>query len=229
MQDANPINPQRVFWELSPRLPDDCIVTTDSGTATNWYARDVRLRSGMMASVSGGLASMGCGVPYAIAAKFAYPERVAVALVGDGAMQMNGMSELITAAKYWRYWNDPRLIVLVLNNRDLNLVTWEQRVLSGDPKFAASQNLPDFPYARYAGLLGFEGIPIDQPDQVGPAWDQAFACDRPVIIDAHTDPDVPPLPPHLTFKQAKAYASAILKGDPDADNILRHSIRELMA
>ena len=136
MDDADPVNPQRVFWELSRRLPDRCILTADSGTAANWFARDLRLRSGMAASLSGSLATMGPGVPYAVAAKFAHPDRPAIALVGDGAMQMNGLAELITVAKYWRRWSDPRLVVLVLNNRDLNLVTWEQRVSQGDPRLS---------------------------------------------------------------------------------------------
>src|SRR5438067_2236487 len=181
MQDAHPINPQRVFFELSPRLPDGCILAADSGSAANWYARDIKIRSGMKGSLSGTLATMGCGVPYAIAAKFAFPDRVAIALIGDGAFQMEGMSGLITVARHWQGWSDPRLIVLVLNNRDLNQVTWEQRALEGDQKFEASQALPDFPYARYAELLSFTGIRVDDPDQVGSAWDEALAADRPVV------------------------------------------------
>src|ERR671931_2547528 len=164
MQDADPVNPQRVFWELSPRLPDRCVITADSGSAANWYARDVRIREGMMASLSGTLATMGPGVPYAIAAKFAHPDRPVIACVGDGAMQMNGINELITIAKYWMRWTDPRLIVLVLNNRDLNQVTWEQRVFEGDPKYEASQDLPDFPYAAYAKSLGLDGVRVERPE-----------------------------------------------------------------
>src|SRR5437660_10788671 len=168
MLDADPINPQRVFWELSKRLPDGAILTSDSGSAANWYARDIKLRKGMMGSLSGTLATMGPGVPYAIAAKFAHPDRPVFALVGDGAFQMNGMNELITIAKYRDRWPDQRLVILVLNNRDLNQVTWEQRAISGDPKFQGSQDLPDFPYASYAELLGLMGIRVDTPDQVGP-------------------------------------------------------------
>ncbi len=227
MNSADPINPQRVFWELSPRLPNDCIITADSGSAANWYARDLKMRPGMMASLSGGLATMGPAVPYAIAAKFAYPERTVIALVGDGAMQMNGNSELITAVKYWKRWSNPKLIVCVLNNRDLNQVTWEQRVMQGDPKFEASQDIPDFPYARYAELLGFIGIRVDQPEDIGPAWERALAADRPVVLEAITDPNVPPLPPHITLEQAKAYISALLKGDPDALGIIKQSFREV--
>jgi pyruvate dehydrogenase (quinone) len=227
MNEAEPLNPQRVFWELSPQLPDRAIVSADSGTVAGWFARDVKLRSGMMASASGGLATMGCAVPYAIAAKFAYPDRVAVALVGDGAMQMNGNLELITIAKYWREWTDPRLVVLVLNNRDLNMVTWEMRAFTGEPKYAASQELPDFPYASYASTLGLEGIRVSAPDQVAGAWQAAFAADRPVVIEAVSDPNVPPLPPHVDFKYAKAYALAALKGDADAWATMRATFNEL--
>lgn len=227
MSSANPINPQRMFWELSPRLPDNCILASDSGSAANWYARDLKIRRGMMASLSGTLASMGAGVPYAIAAKFAFPERVAIALVGDGAMQMNGNSELITIAHYWRQWQNPRLIVMVLNNHDLNQVTWEQRAMAGDPKFEASQIVPEFPYANYAELLGLKGIRVDNPDQIGTAWDEALAADRPVVLEAVTDPNVPPLPPHITFEQTKAYVSSLLHGDPDSSEIIKASAKQL--
>src|SRR5437763_7433301 len=229
MNEAHPTNPQRVFCELSPRLPDNCILTCDSGSAANWYARDIRIRRGMMASLSGGLATMGPGVPYAIAAKFAHPDRVAIALVGDGAMQMNGMNGLITIAKYWRRWSDPRLVVMVLNNRDLNQVTWEQRVLEGDPKYAASQDVPDFPYARFAEILGLTGIRVDKPEDIGAAWDRAFACDRPVVLEVVTDPNVPPIPPHISAKQVKAYIMALFKRDPDAIGIIKASAKEMWA
>jgi len=223
---ADPINPQLVFHELSKRLPDGAILTSDSGSAANWYARDIRLRTGMMATLSGTLATMGPGVPYAIAAKFAHPDRPVFALVGDGAMQMNGINELITIAKYRERWRDQRLVVLVLNNRDLNQVTWEQRAMSGDPKFEASQDLPDFPYARYAELLGLKGIRVDRPDAVAPAWDEALSSDRPVVLEAITDPEVPPLPPHITIEQAKALSKALIGGDPDAGRIVRQSFAQ---
>lgn len=167
------------------------------------------------------------GVPYAIAAKFAYPDRAVIALVGDGAMQMNGNAELVTVEKYWKTWRDPRFIVLVLNNRDLNQVTWEQRALAGDPKYEASQDVPDFPYARYAESLGFLGIKVDQPEDIAPAWERAFAADRPVLLEAYTDPNVPPLPPHITFEQAKAYLSALFGGDPDAWGMVKASAKEI--
>lgn len=226
MQPANPLNPQRVFWDLSPRLPDNCIISSDSGSAANWFARDLKIRRGMMASLSGNLATMGPGVPYAIGAKFVHPERVAIATVGDGAMQMNGNNGLITISKYWQEWSEPRLVVLVLHNNDLNQVTWEQRALSGDPKFECSQDLPDFPYARYAESLGLKGILVDTPDDIGGAFDEAFSADRPTVIDAITDPDVPPLPPHIRFEQAKAFASAFWKGDPEQAGVIRQTLRE---
>jgi len=214
---------------LSRRLPDNCIISADSGSSANWFARDLKIRRGMMASLSGTLATMGPGVPYSIAAKFAFPERVAIALVGDGAMQMNGLAELITIAKYWHEWRDPRLIVLVLNNRDLNQVTWEQRVFGGDPRFPGSQSLPDFPYARYAEEIGLMGIRVDSPDQIGPAWDRALKADRPVLVEAITDPDVPPLPPHITLEQARHFASSVLAGDEARVGILTQAVKEATA
>jgi pyruvate dehydrogenase (quinone) len=223
---AEPLNPQLLFHELSKRLPDGAILSSDSGSAANWFARDIKIRSGMMASLSGTLATMGPGVPYAIAAKFTHPNRPVFALVGDGAMQMNGINELITIAKYREQWPDQRLIVLVLNNHDLNQVTWEQRAMSGDPKFEGSQDLPDFPYARYAELLGLEGIRVDRPDQVGPAWDRALRAECPVVIEAITDPEVPPLPPHITLEQAKALSSALLAGDENASRIIKQSFKQ---
>ena len=229
MAAAHPINPQRVFWELSPRLPDRAILTCDSGSSANWYARDLKIREGMMASLSGGLATMGPGVPYAIAAKFAYPERPVIAMVGDGAFQMNGMNEVLTIGKYWKRWADPRLVIMVLNNRDLNQVTWEQRVMDGDPKYVASQDIPDYPYARYAEDAGLRGLRVDHPDDVGPAWDEALASDRPVVLDVYTDPDVPPLPPHVSFKQARHFAESLVKGDPDRAAVIRQSVKELFA
>src|SRR5690348_7227554 len=181
----------------------------------------------MMASLSGSLATMGPGVPYAIAAKFCFPDRVAIALVGDGAMQMNGINGLITIAKYWHEWSNPRLIVLILHNNDLNQVTWELRVMTGNPKFEASQDLPDFPYAYYAESLGLKGIRVDQPGQIAAAWDEALAADRPCVVEAITDPDVPPLPPHITLENAKKFASTLFEGDPNEGGIIRQAAREL--
>jgi pyruvate dehydrogenase (quinone) len=217
---ANPINPQLVFTELSKRLPDRAILSSDSGSAANWFARDIKIREGMMASLSGNLATMGPGVPYAIAAKFAFPERPVFALVGDGAMQMNGINELITISKYWKEWRDPRFYVLVLNNRDLNQVTWELRAMAGSPNIPSTQTLPDFSYAQYAEQLGLNGIRIETAAGVGAAWETALKSDRPVVVEAMVDPDVPPLPPHITLEEAKSFTSALLKGDPDARGII---------
>ncbi len=220
---ASPINPQLVFRKLSPRLPERCIITADSGTSPSWMSRDLHYRAGMMASVSGNLATMGPGVPYAIAAKFAYPERVVVACVGDGAMQMNGLNGLITISKYYKEWKDPRLVVLVLNNRDLNQVTWEQRAMAGDPKFEASQDLPDARYAEYGELLGLRGIRVTAPEQLDAALDAAFAADRPVVLDVRTDPNVPALPPHITFEEAKDFMASIAQGDANAKGFIKQA------
>jgi pyruvate dehydrogenase (quinone) len=217
--DAKPVNPQRAVWEMSPLLPANAIVTSDSGSCANWFARDYRLQHGQSASLSGGLASMGAAVPYAIGAKFAHPDRPVIALVGDGAMQMNNMAELITVQKYWKRWADPRWIVCVFNNQDLNEVTWEQRVMEGNPRFDASQDIPDFAYAKFGEMLGFKGIFVDTPDRLASAWREALSSDRPVVLEVKTDPDVAPLPPHLTLKEAKGFMSAMVKGDGAASII----------
>ncbi|MFL5849957.1 MAG: thiamine pyrophosphate-requiring protein [Solirubrobacteraceae bacterium] len=222
---ADPVNPQLVFQELSPRLPDRCILTADSGSATDWWARHLRLRAGMDSALSGTLATMCPAIPYALAAKFAYPDRPVIAALGDGAFQMLGMNALLDIARYRDRWSDQRLVILVLNNRDLNQVTWEQRVLAGDPKLEMSQVLPDFPYARFAELVGLKGIRVDSPDRIADAWDEALATDGPVVYEAVTDPEVPPLPPHIRFEQAKKMAKALAKGDPASGDIVRNSLR----
>ncbi|HWT46836.1 MAG TPA: thiamine pyrophosphate-dependent enzyme, partial [Vicinamibacterales bacterium] len=227
MNSADPINPQRVFWELSPRLPDECILSCDSGSSASWYARALKMRRGMMASLSGTLATMGPAVPYAVAAKFCHPDRVVIAIAGDGAMQMNGLNEIITISKYWQEWSDPRLIILVLNNRDLNMVTWEERVLAGDPRFPASQSVPDFPYAEYAKSLGLDGVRVDRADDIAGAWERAFASTKPFVFEAVTDPNVPPLPPHITLEQAKAFTSSVLKGDAERLGFLKQTVKEV--
>jgi pyruvate dehydrogenase (quinone) len=226
-EPAHPINPQLVFWELSSRLPDRCILTSDSGSAANWFARDLKLRPGMMASLSGTLATMGAGVPYAVAAKFTNPDRPVIALVGDGAMQMNGLNELITIAKYHERWSNQQLVILVLNNRDLNQVTWEQRALQGDPRYAASQDIPDFPYADVARIIGLHGVRVDDPAGVGAAWDEALAAGRPSVLEAVVDPETPPLPPHITFEQAKHFAQAAI-ADPERGQMVRQSFRQMV-
>lgn len=227
-QPAAPVNPQLVAWELSPRLPDRAIVTSDSGSCANWFARDLKMRRGMTASLSGGLASMGAAVPYALAAKYAHSDRPVIALVGDGAMQMNNMAELITAAKYWRDWKDPRFIVCVFNNEDLNQVTWEQRVINGDPKFEASQRIPNVSYSRFAELIGLSGIYVDSPRLLGSAWEQALASEMPVVLEVKTDPEVPPLPPHITLQQAKNFSLALLKGDPNESGVIKGAARQVL-
>jgi pyruvate dehydrogenase (quinone) len=227
-QPAKPVNPQQVTWELSPRLPEGAIITSDSGSCANWFARDLKMRRGMKASLSGGLASMGAAVPYAIAAKYADADRPVIALVGDGAMQMNNMAELITVAKYWRDWSDHRWIVCVFNNEDLNQVTWEQRVINGDPKFEASQQIPNVSYSRFAEMIGLRGIYVDSPDLMASAWEQALASDIPVVLEVKTDPKVPPLPPHITLQQAKNFSMALAKGDPNETSVIKGAARQVL-
>ncbi|GAA2495024.1 thiamine pyrophosphate-requiring protein [Streptomyces thermolineatus] len=223
--EARPVNPEHVVHALDALLPDDAIVTADSGSAANWYARHLRLRGRMRGSLSGTLATMGPGVPYAIGAKFAHPDRPAIALVGDGAMQMNGMAEMITAAKYHREWADPRLVVAVLNNQDLNQVTWEMRAMEGAPQFEESQHIPDVPYADVAAAFGLDGIRVEGPQEVESAWRQALSADRPFVVDFRTDPAVPPIPPHADRDQIQAAASAVLRGDSDRAGMLRQGVR----
>ncbi|MGW2689709.1 thiamine pyrophosphate-requiring protein [Streptomyces sp. NPDC001414] len=226
--DADPVNPEYVVHALNDLLPENVILSADSGSAANWYARHLKLRGAMRGSLSGTLATMGPGVPYAIGAKFAHGDRPAVALVGDGAMQMNGMAELITVAKYYREWEDPRLVVAVLNNRDLNQVTWEMRAMGGAPQFEPSQSLPDFPYAEAARLAGLEGLRVEKPEDVQSAWQTALAADRPCVLDFVTDPAVPPIPPHATLEQIEAAASSVLKGDSDRAGMVRQGFKAKM-
>ena len=221
---ADPINPMLVFRELSSRLPLDAIVCADSGSSANWYARQLKFRGDMRGSLSGNLATMGPGVPYGIGAKFGHPDRPVIVFAGDGAMQMNGLAELITVKHYWEQWSDSRLIIAVLHNNDLNQVTWEMRAMEGAPKFTESQRLPDVSYEGFARSLGLGGVAVDKPDQVAAAWDQALAADRPTVLDFRTDPDVPPIPPHATYEQAKDAAMALLKGDPDGWGVLKEGI-----
>lgn len=226
---ADPINPQRVFASLNQRLPDDILLACDVGSATNWYARHLKIRAGMLGSVSGGLASMGNGVPYLLAAKFAYPDRPGIAIVGDGAMQMLGNQALLGVARYWREWTDPRCIILVLNNRDLNQVTWEQRIMDGDPKFATSQDIADFSYDGYAELIGLKGLRMNVPEDIDRVWDEALAADRPVVINAYVDPEVGTLPPHISLEQGRNFLASIIKGDPSAFAMIKESVKQLTA
>jgi pyruvate dehydrogenase (quinone) len=223
--DAQPLNPLRVFHELSPLLPDRCILTADSGSATNWWARHLKLRKGMRTALSGTLASMCPGVPYAFAAKMAHPDRPVMAALGDGAMQMLGINALIDIAARWEQWSNKQLVVLVLHNDDLNQVTWEQRVMAGDAKLEASQRIPDFPYADYARSLGLHGIRVDDPDRVADAWEEALGAGRPVLYEAITDPEVPPLPPHIKLEQATSMAKALAQGDPHGARVVSQSLK----
>ena len=228
LHPASPVNPQRVFHELSPRLPENAIITADSGSVANWYARDLKIRRGMKASLSGGLASLGAGTPYAVAGKMAFPDRTVIACMGDGAMQMNGLNVMITIGKYWKQWANPHLIVLVLNNQDLNQVTWEERVQLGAGKTESTQSIPDFPYHKYAELVGLKGIYVDDPEQLGRAWDQALGADRPVILEVRTDPNVPPVPPHITLKDAKNFLT-MMGTEPELASVVKNSAREMLS
>ncbi|WP_328478130.1 thiamine pyrophosphate-requiring protein [Streptomyces sp. NBC_00377] len=222
---ADPINPEYVARALDPLLPADAIITSDSGSVANWYARHLTMRPGMRASLSGTLATMGCGVPYAIGAKFAHPDRPVIALVGDGAMQMNGLAELVTAAKYRDRWLDPRLVVAVWNNRDLNQVTWEMRAMGGAPSFLPSQELPDVQYAAFARSLGLTGVRVEEPGDVEAAWRTALEADGPAVVEFLTDPAVPPVPPHATWEQMEATAASVLKGDADRGSMIRQGFK----
>jgi pyruvate dehydrogenase (quinone) len=224
-QSANPVNPQLVFQELSPRLPDGAILTADSGSATNWWARHLKIREGMQAALSGTLATMCPAIPYALAAKFAYPDRPVIAAIGDGAMQMIGINALIDVARYRHEWSNQQLVVVVLHNDDLNQVTWEQRVMEGDPKLEASQVLPDFRYADYAKLLGLHAVRVDTPEAVGPAWDECLNAGMPSVLEVITDPEVPPLPPHIRFEQATGFAHALAGRDPNAREMVTQAVK----
>ncbi|MEU0053918.1 thiamine pyrophosphate-requiring protein [Streptomyces sp. NPDC006309] len=224
-QSADPINPEYVARALDPLLPDNAILTSDSGSVANWYARHITMRPGMRGSLSGTLATMGPGVPYAIGAKFAHPDRPVFALVGDGAMQMNGLAEMITAAKYRDRWSDPRLVVAVWNNQDLNQVTWEMRAMEGAPSFLPSQSLPDVQYAAFARSLGLTGIRVEKAEDVEAGWRAALEADGPAVIEFLTDPAVPPIPPHATWEQMEATAKSVLKGDADRGSMIRQGLK----
>ncbi|MET7479391.1 thiamine pyrophosphate-requiring protein [Streptomyces sp. NPDC005648] len=225
---ADPINPEYVARVLDPLLPDNAIVTSDSGSAANWYARHLTMRGSMRSSLSGTLATMGPGVPYAIGAKFAHPDRPAIALVGDGAMQMNGLAEMITAAKYRDLWEDPRMVVAVFNNHDLNQVTWEMRAMEGAPSFLPSQAIPDVQYAAFARSLGLTGIRVEKPEDVEAGWRAGLEADGPAVVEFLTDPAVPPIPPHATWEQMEATAASVLKGDADRGAMVKQGLKAKM-
>jgi pyruvate dehydrogenase (quinone) len=225
---ADPINPRYVYHLLNERLPPDSIVTADAGTTADWYGHHIKLGPNMMGSLSGALATMTASMPYAIAAKFAFPDRPVICTIGDGAFQMLGMNELLTLKRHWQEWPDPRFIVLVLHNNDLTQVSWEMRE-AGDPRYDTSQLVEDMDYAAYAQLLGLTGIRVEKPEQVPDAWDTAFACDRPVVLDVLTDPNVPPLPAHISYEQAKGFLTALAKRDPAAASVIANSGRAVAA
>jgi pyruvate dehydrogenase (quinone) len=225
--DAEPLNPQYVLYALSDRLPADAQVAVDVGSVTYWYARHLRLPPGVPAHLSSTLASMGSALPYGIAAKLAAPDRPVVALAGDGAMQMNGLAELLTVAHRWRTWADPRFVVAVLHNRDLTEVSWEQREMEGDPRFVDSQRLPDAPYAGWADLIGWQGIRVTSPEEVDAAWDRALAADRPTLIEAVVDPAVPLLPPAQPYEKVEQMYRGLAREETDLGRrALAHLRRE---
>jgi len=228
---GDPLNPELVFWELDKRLPDNVILSSDSGSATNWYARHCHLREGMRASLSGTLATMCPGIPYAIGAKFAYPDRPVIGLTGDGAFQMLGMNELLTVSRYLPMLTQQNktLVFVVLANDDLNQVSMEQRVLGGDPKNPETQTLPYLPAAEFAKLLGFEGIKVDRPEDVGPAWDRALSADGPVLLEFVTDPQIAALPPHVKPSMLKKVLTGLAKGDEDAVGIAEKGTKGKLA
>jgi pyruvate dehydrogenase (quinone) len=225
MVAAKPVNPMRIFSEFSRQAPENCMIAADSGSAANWYARQVRMRGTMRGTLSGTLATMGPAVPYAIGAKFAHPDRPAVAFEGDGAMQMNGLAELLTIARYHREWQDPRLVVAVLHNNDLNQVTWELRAMGGTPSFIESQALPDTSYADFAASIGLGAITVTDPDRLEDAWREALSADRPFVLDVHCDPDVPPIPPHATLEQMTDMAQALIKGDTSRWGVIKEGLK----
>jgi len=222
---AKPVNPMRIFSEFSKQAPANSMIAADSGSAANWYARQVRMHGTMRGTLSGTLATMGPAVPYAIGAKFAHPDRPAIAFEGDGAMQMNGLAELLTIARYYREWEDPRLVVAVLHNNDLNQVTWELRAMGGTPAFVESQALPDTSYADFAASIGLGALTVTDPEHLEDAWRQALAADRPFVLDVHCDPDVPPIPPHATLEQMTDMAQALIKGDTSRWGVIKEGIK----
>ena len=227
-ESADPINPAYVAHTLSPLLPDNSLLSADAGTTANWYGRGLKFRAGMKGSLSGSLASMGAAVPYAIAAKFAYPERPVVCLTGDGAVQMLGLNEFITVSKYWKQWSNPTLIFIVFNNRDLNQVSWEMRIEEGNPRLPMTQQIPDFPYDTFAESIGLTGIRVDKPEDLKGAFERAFAASTPVVMNVYTSPNVETLPPHISFEQARNFGFTLLKGDPNEGGILKESVKSLV-
>jgi pyruvate dehydrogenase (quinone) len=212
--EAAPINPELVLRELSDQLPADAQIALDVGSIVYWYARQLILPPGVPVHVSSTLASMGCSLPYGIAGKLARPDRPMIVLSGDGGFQMTGVAELVTLSRLWRDWADPRFVVCVLNNRDLAEVSWEQREMESSPRFAPSQDLPDFPAAAYAALLGLAGEKVENPADLAEAWRRALAADRPYVLEVITDADVPLLPPFPAGQAKLETMTAALGAEP---------------
>lgn len=227
---ADPVNPEQVARVLDPLLPPDAIVACDSGSVTAWYARHLTMRPGMRGALSGALAATGCAVPYAIGAKFAHPDRPVIALVGDGAMQPDGLAELITAARYRDLWQDPRLVVAVWNDRGLGQGARHPQDAEDDPAVPSvpAQRSLDVPYAAFARSLGLTGVRVETPGEVESGWRAALAADGPAVVEFLTDPTVPPVPAHATWEQLGAAAAAVLKGGPDAGSLVRHAFMAKM-
>jgi pyruvate dehydrogenase (quinone) len=226
--EAEPINPRRVFYEMNERLPEGAIVTCDAGSTADWYGHHVRLKKGMRGDLSGRLATMLAAMPYATAAKFAFPDKPVVCTIGDGAFQMLGMNELITIKKYQHLWPNKQFVVMVLHNNDLTQVSWEMRTEDANPRWEGSQNVESIDYAAYAQTLGFKGIKVSDPAKIGAAWDAAFAHDGLTLLDVHTDKNVPPLPPHISFEFARNTAEALIKGDPNAGGVIVDSVKSVV-
>ncbi|MBA8990963.1 pyruvate dehydrogenase (quinone) [Curtobacterium pusillum] len=223
------VNPRRVISAVNARLPEGVTVTCDAGTTADWYGHHIRLRRGMRGDLSGRLATMLAAMPYAVAAKFAFPDRPAVCTIGDGAFQMLGMNELITVKKYLASWPNQQLVIVVMHNDDLGQVSWEMRTEDGNPMWRGSQDVETMDYAGYAELLGFTGIAVHDDDEVEAAVERAFENPGVTLIDAYVSRNVPPLPPHITAEYAMNTAKSLLKGDPVELGVVKDSAKAMAA
>ena len=208
-----PMKPQVVTWELDRLLTDDAIVATDSGTITTWVARNVTMRANMKFSCSGNLATMACGVPYAIAAALAYPQRQVVAVVGDGGFTML-LGELATCVKY-----RANIKIIVIRNDSLGQIKWEQMVFLGNPEYACELQPIDF--VTVARGFGIDALRIEDPTRCGEQLREAFAKPGPVVVEAVVDTHEPPMPPKATLRQGMKLAKALARGTPDGGRIAR--------
>ncbi|MEO8734564.1 MAG: thiamine pyrophosphate-dependent enzyme, partial [Flavobacteriales bacterium] len=219
-RDDTPIKPQRVAWELGKRLTNDAIVTSDSGTIATWFARQIMARGDQMYSLSGTLATMAPGLPYTLAAQYAYPGRQCVALVGDGGISML-MADISTAVRY-----KLPVKIVVVSNGTLGQIKWEQMVMDGSPEFGC--DLQRIDYALVAEACGARGFHVEDPAKLGETFDAAFAYDGPAIIDCVVDPYEPPLPGEISFKQARKFATAMLTGEKDRVKIIGTLLEDLV-